>query len=65
MVMFYKRAMNPFRPGTDAHEGVWYLGAETSIYLPIENDKEGKVLMEIARLHEIFQRDTRRSESFS
>lgn len=25
------------------------------IYLPIENDKEGKVLKEIARLHEIFR----------
>lgn len=31
------------------------MGAETNIYLPIENDKEGKVLMEIARLHETFK----------
>ena len=31
------------------------MGAETMIYLPIENDKEGKVLKEIARLHEIFR----------
>lgn len=53
-VAVVNRAMNPCRPGTNARKGVWSLASEPQIYLPIKNDKEGKVLAEIARLRDVF-----------